>query len=314
MEVFIMCITKRMKNELFIDWANRVNLTPNTNKSKCYFDGNILLSGTGYALVLPETGDMPRYMCPTCKAHLETKLGYHGNANERALNPTTGLGTVKIGSSEQYTIGVEIEHKGGYVLRKARYSFKVLIERAFNVKEESDCTVDGEFPTDKMNGANILSKVLRKLEKYGFISFLDIESVGAHIHVECTCIEYVCNWYNTLFCPLSDYLTSHNNTWLVDNFGRSFGSFRESIDRNTNCMAHSNFVNCQHNHTLEFRLPRIASADQFMNDVYFWRDVVALLNNTSWIERTSSNRDARKAQAQGLSQEIVRIAKGYFGD
>lgn len=309
-----MCMTKRMRNELMIDWANRVNGTPNSNKSHCLFDGELLPKGTGFALVLPETGDMPRYICSNCKAELESQLGYHGNANMRAANPTNGLGTVKIGSSEQYTIGVEIEHRGGYVSRNARYTFKVLVERAFNVKEESDCTVDGEFPTDKMNGANILSKVLRKLEKYGFMSFLDIESVGAHIHVECTCIEFVRNWYNTLFCPLSEYLTSHNDTWLIENFGRAFGSYRESIDRYSNCMSHSNFVNCQHNHTLEFRLPRIASADQFMNDVYFWRDVVALLNNTAWIERTSSNRNERKAQAVALSQEIVRIAKGHFGE
>lgn len=309
-----MCMVKRTRDELLMNWADRVNLTPNTNKCKCYFDGSVLLSGAGYALVLPETGDMPRYMCAGCKAGLESQLGYHGNADRRDINPTDGLGTVKIGSSEQYTIGVEIEHRGGYVSSNARYTFKVLVERAFNVKEESDCTVDGEFPTDKMNGANILSKVLRKLEKYGFISFLDIESVGAHIHVECVCIEVVRNWYNTLFCPLSDYLTSHSDAWLTEKFGRAFGSYRNPIDTYTGCMSHSNFVNCQHNHTLEFRLPRIASAGQFMNDVYFWRDVVALLNNTEWIERTSSNRDARKAQAQGLSQEIVRIAKGYFGD
>ena len=51
-----------------------------------------------------------------------------------------------------------------------------------------------------------------------------------------------------------------------------------------------------------------------MNVVYFWRSVVALLNNTAWIERTSSNRDARKAQASALANEIVTIARDYFGD
>ena len=78
-------------------------------------------------------------------------------------------------------------------------------------------------------------------------------------------------------------------------------------------MSHSNFVNCQHAHTLEFRLPRIRSAEQYITDIYFFREVVALLNNTEWIAKTSDNRNERKAQAVNLSREIVEIARNYFG-
>lgn len=306
-----MCMTKRMSNELMIDWANRVNGTPNTNRSHCLFDGETLEKGTGFALVLPETGVMPRYICPRCLDKLTGKKPYHFNANNRISD---GLGTVKTGNEEQYTIGVELEYSTNRVARKARFTFKVLVERAFNVIEEDDCTVSGEFPTDKMNGGNILSKVLHKLEVYGFMPYFDVECVGAHIHVECTCIEFVRNWYNTLFVPLCEYIQAHDSAWIVDKFGRDFGSYRYPIDRNSNCMTHSNFVNCQHDHTLEFRLPRIRTAEQYMNVVYFWRSAVALLNNTAWIERTSSNRDARKAQASALANEIVTIARDYFGD
>lgn len=311
-----MCMTKRIRNELLINWADRVNLTPNTNKCHCYFDGAPLQAGQGLALVLPETGTMPRYICPNCLDDLDNRLGYHGNATIRRNNPTNGLGTIKTGETEQYTIGVELEYVAGRRTmnhRKARYTFKVLIERSFNVKEESDCTVDGEFPTDKMNGANILSSVLRHIEKYGFIPFLDYETVGAHIHVECTCIEFVRNWYNTLFVPLSDYLTGHSDEWLIDNFGRAFGAYREPITIRSDYYGHSNFVNCQHDNTLEFRLPRVRTADQFMHTVYFWRDVVALLNNTAWIPKTSDNRQARKGQAVAISQDIVNIAVREFG-
>lgn len=308
-----MCM-QRKANENLMMWADRVNLSPNKNLSHCIFDGVELPSGTGYALVLPEAGDRPRYICNECKRKLDSQLGYHGNARIRANEPTEGLGTPKKGDIERYTVGVEIEHNGGYISRKARYTFKVLIERNFNVREESDCTVSGEFPTDKMHGGNILSKVIRKIEKYGFMPFLDAESVGAHIHVECVCVSIVRNWYNTLFVPLSDYLTAHDEEWLISNFGRGFGSYRNSIDMHTDCMNHSNFVNCQHEHTLEFRLPRIHTAEQYCTDVYFFREVVALLNNTEWIARTADNRPARKIQAVELSEAIVRIAKGYFGE
>lgn len=302
----------RIAGESFIGWANRVNCQPNKNRVHCLFDGAVLEAGQGKAICLPEAGIEPRYICSDCFDILNDEKPYHWNACNRIAD-SAALGTIKKGLIERNTIGLEIEHIASRYDEKAFYSFKVLVERCFNVTEESDGTVEGEFPTDKMNGGNKASKMIRKFEKYGFLVFLDDESVGAHIHVACTCIGNVRNWYNTLFVPLSDYLTSHSNEWLREKFGRGFGSYRNPITRSSDCMSHSNFVNCQHTHTLEFRLPRIRSAEQYITDIYFFREVVALLNNTEWIAKTSDNRNERKAQAVNLSREIVEIAKDYFG-
>lgn len=308
-----MCMQKRRNGELLIDWAERANGLPNVYRVKCYFDGTPLEAGEGEALVLPECGIMPRYTCPACSAKLDRLARYHANADRRD-SEAPALGTLKKGNIERYTIGVEIEHMGRFQRRKAYRTFKVLIERIFNVIEESDCTVSGEFPTDKMNGANKLSKMFYKLESYGFMCFLDVDGVGAHIHVYCNCVAVVRNWYHTLFSPLQTYLLSHNEAWLIEHFGRTFGSYRVTFNSNTPAQNHSNFVNTQHSHTLEFRLPRIHSKEQYMNVVYFWRECVAFLNNTEWIENNGANRQARKAQAEYVSEELVNIAISYFGD
>ena len=309
-----MCMQKRRRDgELLIDWSERVNGLPNDYKVNCYFDGVELEKGQGEALVLPECGIMPRYTCPRCSAKLDNLARYHANADRRNANDPA-LGTLKKGSIQRYTIGIELEHMGRFQRRKAYRTFKVLIERIFNVIEESDCTVSGEFPTDKMNGANKLSKALFKLENYGFMCFLDCDGVGAHIHVYCNCVSIVRNWYHTLFSSLQAYLLNHNEEWLVERFGRSFGSYRVTFNNNTPADNHSNFINTQHNHTLELRLPRIHNKTQYMQVVYFWREAVALLNNTVWIEDVGNNRNERKAQAQAVGQELVNIAVSYFGD
>lgn len=304
-----MCMTRNGRT--LKAWADEVNGKPNPNRAHCINDGATLEAGEGFALCLPEAGDRPRYVCSECMRKLERKLRYHGNACERSAYDEP-LGTPKKGSLEHTTIGIEIEHVSNRFSEKSFYTFKYLIERAFNVKEEDDCSVSGEFPTDKMEGGNKSSKMIRKLEKYGFFKFLDNPRTGAHIHVECTCIEFVRNWYNTLFVPLCRWLAGHSEDWLIERFGSAFRDYAEEINERTDCGIHSNFVNTQHNHTLEFRLPRMRTAEQYVTCIYFWRKVVWTLNQTAWIEKTENNRAERKAQAVEIANQILKIAIEFF--
>ena len=306
-----MGIYTRLMDENVREWADRVNGRPNHNRTHCYFCGAKLERTQGRALCLPEAGVEPRYICPSDADKLNEKKWYHFNSNHRSASDAP-LGTPKKGEVEHTTIGCEIECV--YYDSPSFWTFKVLIERCFNVVEEDDGTVDGEFPTDKMEGGNKLSKMLKKLEKYGFLCFLDHNSVGAHIHVFCACVPTVRNWYNTLFVPLCKYLQEHNNEWITEKFGRTFGSYRNPINEHTDAINHSNFVNTQHGHTLELRLPRIHTANQYLNVVYFWRETVAMLNGIEWIPNNGHNREKRKAQAQAVALDIVKVARKYFGD
>ena len=301
----------RLTTENIREWADRVNGKPNENKAHCLFCGATLDADTGYALCLPETGTMPRYICRQDRDKLDSLKWYHWNAEHRDADDAP-LGTPKKGDIEHTTIGLEIEEV--HYDSPSFWTFRVLVERCFNVTAEDDGTVDAEFPTDKMEGANKASKMLKKLQKYGFLVFLDNDNVGAHIHVYCANVPIIRNWYNTLFVPLCEYISKHDNEWIIEKFGRTFGSYRNPINEHTDAVSHSNFVNTQHAHTLEFRLPRIHTAEQYLNVVYFWREAVATLNAIEWIANNGNNRAERKAQAVKVSETLVNIARKYFGD
>lgn len=301
----------RRANESIREWADRVNGKPNLNKAHCIFDNTELASGQGFALCLPETGTLPRYICPDCKRKMLELKHYHFNSSHRNASDAP-LGTPKKGDIESTTIGVEIEEI--HYDAPSYWTFRVLIERCFNVIAEEDGTVDTEFPTDKMEGANKLSKMLKKLQKYGFIEFLDHIYVGAHCHVYCENVAIIRNWYHTLFLPLCRYLQAHDDDWIAERFGRTFGGYRNPITERTDAVSHSNFVNTQHNHTLELRLPRIHTAEQYLNVVYFWREAVAMLNAIEWLPNNGDNRAERKAQAEQVGKAVVNIARKYFGD
>ena len=306
-----MCMQKRMQGETVLEWALRVNLTPNENKAHCVghkdngeICGEELPAGSGLAVVLPWAGDRPRYVCPTC---LNRMLSYHGNAERNR----TGLCAPKKGDLENTTIGCELEIMNR--VRNAYITLKVMIEKNLNVIEEHDGSVDGEYPTDYMHGCNKISKNVRKIEKYGFLPCFNNSRCGAHIHVEIKEIEIIRNWYNTLFTPMSNVLKSKGSEWLITNFGRDFSDgWSDPITPTTSCDNKYTLVNTKHSNTLELRLPRFASAEQYMADVYFWREVGYYLNNVEWIAKVDGNRAERKAQAEYIGQQLVEILKSHF--
>lgn len=296
------------------DWAERVNGQPNKKKAHCSCmreDGckcnKKLKKDEGFAVVMPWAGLMPAYYCEDCKNRV---MQYHYNARRTDRD---GIGTPKKGNLESTTIGIEIEYVSMFENPYADLTVRAIIERRFNVVAESDSTVDFELPTDYMFGGNIVSKNIRKLEKYGMMPCFDNSRCGGHIHVGITDIDKIRNWYNTLFVPLCNWIDSHETAWIIENFGRSWAGWATKIDSRSNCMTHSNFVNCQHEKTLEFRLPRIKNAKQYLNCVYFWRKVGWYLNNIEWLTDNGNNRQERKAQAVAVANVIVEIAKEYFG-
>ena len=300
--------------ETVSEWAERVNGQPNKNKSHCACilpNGHKcnceLRKGTGFAVVMPWAGIMPAYYCADCKDRI---MQYHYNARRTDRD---GIGTPKKGDLESTTIGIEIEYVSQFNNPYADLTVRAIIERRFNVIAESDSTVDFELPTDFMFGGNIVSKNIRKLEKYGLMPCFDNSRCGGHIHVGITDINIIRNWYNTLFVPLCNWIDSHDTVWIIEKFGRSWAGWATKIDSRTDCYNHSNFVNCQHDKTLEFRLPRISNAEQYINCIYFWRKVGWYLNGIEWIVNNGNNRAERKAQAVEISKAIIEIAIEYFG-
>ena len=262
----------------------------NINKGKCLVCGCIVEGGEGFRRYVRGCGKRV-----FCSEHAQGLECYHGSSVHRNEH----IGTVKKLPLTRQLIGLEIEvdcdRNDDTYLR-----FRGTLERV-GYCFERDCTVrGGEAPSPKMQGLAHISKVLQNNEDM-FYAFT--ENTGTHVHTSTTKINAIRENYHKLFIPFNYYLESHSEDWLVEKFGSSFRGYAETIDRYSDPMQHENFINTQHENTIEFRLPKIRERHQFMNVLKFWREVGFYLESSR----------ITTATAEGIGREIVNIAERYFG-
>lgn len=271
----------------------------NIYRGHCLVCGCVVNSGEGYRRLVRGRGY--RIFCSDHAIGLE---GYHESASYRA----DSIGTDKKMPLTRQTVGVEVEidcDRDDETYRR----FRGTLERV-GYCFEHDCTVrGGEAPSPKMQGLAHISKVLQNNED---IFYAFTENTGAHVHVSCNKIEYLRRYYHSIFMPLCDYISGHSDAWKIEVFGSAFRGYAQPITETSSATAHANFVNLQHDHTIEFRLPRIRERHQFMQVLKFWREVGFMIDNFDFHE----NEDAftRKLYAKKCGFAIVKLANKYFGD
>lgn len=228
--------------------------------------------GTMRAVLAVGKGHGFRYLCPEHYG-LNGLKGYHNNVD------VTYIGTKKNTSLASTPVGVELE----VVLKNEKDTpllniFRTTLTNYASARQEEDCTVCAEFPTGAFLGINSLSKLLDSFEKYGVLEALTNNSrCGAHIHAGCTCIEYVRENYREIFKPLADHISNMSGNDKIKYFGSDFRSWATYPDW-SEPESHSNMFNVQHQHTLEFRLPRCISSKQYLQCIKAWRAVVCEIN------------------------------------
>ena len=270
----------------------------NINKGHCLVCGCVVESGTGFRRYVRGRGKRV-----LCERHASSLEYYHDSDTFRA----DSIGTNKKMPLTRQLVGVEIEMDCAKT-DEIYLRFRGTLERV-GYCLENDCTVrGGEAPSPKMQGLAHISKVLQNNEDI-FYAFTN--NTGAHIHTSTSRIDYIRRYYHSIFLPLNDYIKAHSSEWRVDRFGSDFRGYASSIDEYTDPENHENFVNCQHENTIEFRLPRIRERHQFMNCIKFWREVGFLIENYNF--NPTSDSTTRKDMARKCGQEIVKLAVKYFG-
>lgn len=281
--------------QVLIEKAN--NYT-NARKCTCMECGLPLEVGEGHAVALPQKGFSYRYLCS--KHYAPTTNNYHSN-------DYTVKGTTKSTDLASTYVGCEIELKS--VNDYNKFNLVSSLMNSYGHKEERDCTVTEEHGTLILQGIASLG-FLRSVEKYGCLEVVNNPSCGAHIHASINNIGIVRRFYHSLFLPLNDYLQSLGSEELERVFGSDFRSYACPIDRYSEPTNHSNFINTQHDNTLEFRLPRITSARQYIECVKFWRKCVWYINSyfcSIWNE--SASREEKKALAQKVGAQLVQYTQ-----
>ena len=253
----------------------RNNDIRNIRECGCCQDGctNRGQRGTMHAVLAVGKGHGFRYLCD--KHYSLNGLNvYHSNAAD-----ITYIGSKKNTSLASTTIGVEFE----VVVKNSTDTpllniFRTALANYASARQEEDATVSGEFPTGAFIGINSLSKLLDSFERYGILETLTAnERCGAHIHAGCICVEYVRENYEALFKPLADYINNLQSADKIKYFGSDFRVWATYPDWNEP-EKHQNIFNVQHQHTLEFRLPRCTNSKQFLQCCKAWRAVVCEIN------------------------------------
>lgn len=275
-------------------------LEKNIKKGRCLVCGRVVYANEGFRRMVRGRG----YRV-FCSRHADSLECYHGSIQLRADH----VGTPKKTALAATTVGVEIETDAENRQDEKYLRFRGTLERVGFVFE-SDCTIrTGEAPSPKMQGLATISAILRNNQDCLYM--LNTPRTGAHTHVAVDDIEYLRRYYHSIFVPFSEWLDGHSDAWLCANFGSSFRGYASPVNFDSDVLDHSNVVNMQHAHTIEFRLPRITGYKQYMKVIKFWREVGLFLNTYDF--KKDADALTRKTKAVQASIGILEIAQKWFG-
>lgn len=247
----------------------------NIRECGCCQDGcqNRGSRGTMHAVLAVGKGHGFRYLCNEHYG-LSGLKEYHSSAD------VTYIGSKKNSDLASTPVGVEFE----VALKDLKKDipllniFRTTLVNYAGARQEEDGTVSAEFPTGAFIGINSLSKLLDSFERYSVLEALTSnKKCGAHIHAGCVCVEYVRENYITIFKPLADHIYNMQSADKIKYFGSGFRDWA-IYPKWEDPENHTNIINTQHSHTLEFRLPRCVSAKQYLQCCKAWRAVVCEIN------------------------------------
>ena len=180
-----------------------------------------------------------------------------------------------------------------------------------------DCTTDTEFKSSIWQSLNPLPKKFTTIEKLlnegeGAITSAE----GTHFHVghnefiNATTIDYIARFYHSLFIPLYEVM-KENEDATKNLFGRYFCRWADGINTNTNPRQHENFINLQHDYTIEFRLCKFKNASQYMNVVKFCKDATSCIINNFIKHFEGATTEQRKHKADVTANKLISLYKKY---
>lgn len=253
-------------------------------------------------------GGRASYLCMACNSEMHS---YYDENNE-----LRGAATV-----HPFTYGIELETSDSTT--KARSE---LAEYKF--MPTHDGTVDVEFKSPIMNNLKSMSHLVKVIDKMMESGDIEIGSnCGTHFHVGHSNLNretmgYIRRFYNSLFVPLCEEMQRHPEK-TAEFFGRGFGRWCDTINMSSYAEEHTNFINVQHNNTLEVRIAFYRNGKQYMNVAKFatkmteavMNNFVAHFNDSEWdTSRYATIREYRLHKAQMTAQKIVKIYLKAIGE
>ena len=225
----------------------------------------------------------PKCQCPSCNAlgvvKFETRRRGGGNAflceyHARRLEGYTDENRTRRGTRKANGLTYSQELETSYTSLRAR--LELCVE---DYLPTSDCTVNVEYKSPIFEGANALKAFLPSIEDLIRAGDMRIGGecgthlhIGHHDYINSRYINYIGRFYHSLFVPLSEAMVA-NRAKAEAIFGRNFGGWNRPLSSNCDPFEHTNFINIQHDYSLEFRSCFFKSASQYSSCVDFCRAI-----------------------------------------
>ena len=218
--------------------------------------------------------------------------------------------TVGTPTADGISISVELESMGYSSHARAYLLYNKFIPTY-------DFTVDIEYKSPIYFSEIPLSKIVGGIEymdknpDYRFK--VNDSHCGIHTHFGFVDNHFdftrLSRYYRQLFKPLCDAVDELSSEDREQIFGRSFESY------NSRCNydypeRHANWINIQHENTLEIRMPRFITADKYMRFVKCFKKIFKALN-THYISKEHNERNAIKA-GRKMRMVFEKEYKEYF--
>lgn len=149
----------------------------------------------------------------------------------------------------------------------------------------SDASINGpEFKSPIFYGTNAIMAFLPTIDELIESDNIRINFAenGTHTHVGHVSLlndltmSYIRRFYHSLFLPLSKALED-NPAKTTEIFGRYFTYYADKVYERSNAENHCNFINVQHDKTLEWRLVQYHDAKQYSAALTFCRKASAIV-------------------------------------
>jgi hypothetical protein len=183
---------------------------------------------------------------------------------------------------------------------------QALILLKYQYKRTSDNSVDEEYKSPIYANVRAFRKSLAVLHDLrGLVN----ERCGTHLHVACMHKERLCAIQSEVFSPLLDHMLRHPEQ-TIQFWGRFFSNYATAPNVNRyHCF------NLESRYpTLEFRLPRFRTAQQYLRIVQYCRAVVALLDKAVAEEQHERTQKMRVVSPSALGRRVLTLYKHYVKD
>lgn len=199
------------------------------------------------------------------------------------------------GNADNISISIELESMG-----RSTHARAYLVKNKFMAT--SDSTVDIEYKSPIYTSECALSKIvggveyMDKNDDYDFS--VNNDNCGIHTHYGFIDNHFdfrtLSIHYRQLFEPLNEVISNELDGIDRENiFGRSFENYNRICNFNYPDR-HENWINIQHENTLEIRMPRFNNANDYMRFVKCFKKIFKALN-THYISKEHTANNAKKA-------------------